>query len=711
MKMHDLINEVNFIPKFLRPGKVAKAGDEAAPSGAGGSIATKADDIADAARARQAKRDSAEAGKGKTDTGSGTADNNKSQPDNNKSQPNNRKPTKKERQAAARQRREEKAKASDGNPATDTGENTANAGAGKTSNAQPAATDAVTAGDNALPDYIDTTLFGTNPPRPSVFGKKEWDEKFGPYLNSDGSIKPEFRKDPTGGPLDGAPDEFFPTRDAPEVRADAPEVRADAPEVRADAPEVRADASDTRTWQEMERDVETRGGKTFAELEADSARLDAEIARTRAEADAPAAAEVKVDTGPSASEIAAMQRAEAAEKELARMKELAGNRADAPAAPEVRADAPAAPEVRADAPAQPASTISVDNAATGERSFMDRALDKTGDLAGKYVKKLSTDPVKTLGTTYMGTGVVANTLGNTLDDKYTTFGQAVGGGLKDTFVDPLIGIGKAVLPDTVVNKLNKKFNSVIDDKPETPTTPAAQAAADPNAPKPWSPADIEIEEPKTQQESISTILKLSGQRPITERDNTVGITKPRAIRTLTENTNLAECGMGSPSYSQPASFSINASAGSGDEVANMLKSIMHLAGVKPVTGDMLGAEMLPQVHDMEIISASPEMMGMPEVDHDDMDHAEVIEIDGAMGDHDEEEKVGEEYDNTPHPQVDTEDPLRKWANVVNKNDMSTIPPGAPGDNKLQNTLGNSPVKEATDVHNSLLKAYEAFKNS
>jgi len=143
----------------------------------------------------------------------------------------------------------------------------------------------------------------------------------------------------------------------------------------------------------------------------------------------------------------------------------------------------------------------------------------------------------------------------------------------------------------------------------------------------------------------------------------------------------------------------------------MLKSIMHLAGVKPVTGDMLGAEMLPQVHDMDIISASPEMMGMPEMDHDDMGHADVIEIDGVMGDHDEEEEVGEEYDNTPHPQVDTEDPLRKWANVVNKNDMSTIPPGAPGDNKLQSTLNNEPVREATDVHSSLLKAYEAFKNS
>jgi hypothetical protein len=336
----------------------------------------------------------------------------------------------------------------------------------------------------------------------------------------------------------------------------------------------------------------------------------------------------------------------------------------------------------------PASTISVDNgaAATAKEkpSFTDRLTQankvrqELSDLAGA-VPGLKTATTVGLGLPIINTGVKAGTgidvigglnkLGGTIGD---TISQNLGGGKTQP-------AGEKDMSD---DELSKRIND-------------HEAALT----------------PKTQQESISTILKLSGQRPITERDNTVGITKPRAIRTLTESTNLAECGMGSPSYSQPASFSINASAGSGDEVANMLKSIMHLAGVKPVTGDMLGAEILPQVHDMEIISASPEMMGMPEMDHDDMGHADVIEIDGVMGDHDEEEKVGEEYDNTPHPQVDTEDPLRKWANVVNKNDMSTIPPGAPGDNKLQNTLGNSPVKEATDVHNSLLKAYEAFKNS
>ena len=341
------------------------------------------------------------------------------------------------------------------------------------------------------------------------------------------------------------------------------------------------------------------------------------------------------------------------------------------------------------APSQPASTISVDNAPpastepTWGQQFKKELLPNNGAKAAATATKIG-------GAWALGdlagqgiTGGVSPT--GWLLDKADQFRDRIKGDKTKTSANS--DDVEDLTPDA-----GKASKAELDKYLDSKLTPAAPASA-------------------PQQESISTILKLSGQRPITERDNTVGITKPRAIRTLTESTNLAECGMGSPSYSQPASFSINASAGSGDEVANMLKSIMHLAGVKPVTGDMLGAEMLPQVHDMDIISASPEMMGMPEMDHDDMGHADVIEIDGVMGDHDQEEEVGEEYDNTPHPQVDTEDPLRKWANVVNKNDMSTIPPGAPGDNKLQSTLNNEPVREATDVHSSLLKAYEAFKNS
>ena len=72
-----------------------------------------------------------------------------------------------------------------------------------------------------------------------------------------------------------------------------------------------------------------------------------------------------------------------------------------------------------------------------------------------------------------------------------------------------------------------------------------------------------------------------------------------------ENQSVAECGpmgmmdsmpgmhgMMAEKPSVPANFSINASAGSGDEVASMMSQILTLAGMKQVGGDDLGAEPL-----------------------------------------------------------------------------------------------------------------------
>ena len=66
------------------------------------------------------------------------------------------------------------------------------------------------------------------------------------------------------------------------------------------------------------------------------------------------------------------------------------------------------------------------------------------------------------------------------------------------------------------------------------------------------------------------------------------------LRALSGLKPVAECGMmGSPmpmEHHTPASFSINASAGSGDEVAGMLSQIMNLAGVHKV-----GPEHMPNI--------------------------------------------------------------------------------------------------------------------
>lgn len=75
------------------------------------------------------------------------------------------------------------------------------------------------------------------------------------------------------------------------------------------------------------------------------------------------------------------------------------------------------------------------------------------------------------------------------------------------------------------------------------------------------------------------------------------------------NKTLAECGMETMSPmgqhpKTPASFSINASAESGDEVADMLKKIMTLAGVQPV-----GPEHMPEepMGTMSVIDGDQEM--------------------------------------------------------------------------------------------------------
>lgn len=80
-----------------------------------------------------------------------------------------------------------------------------------------------------------------------------------------------------------------------------------------------------------------------------------------------------------------------------------------------------------------------------------------------------------------------------------------------------------------------------------------------------------------------------------------------------ENQGVAECGpmgmmdsmpgMGIDKPSIPANFSINASAGSGDEVASMMSQILTLAGMKQVGSDDLGAEPQGAVVTAEPVSA------------------------------------------------------------------------------------------------------------
>lgn len=107
--------------------------------------------------------------------------------------------------------------------------------------------------------------------------------------------------------------------------------------------------------------------------------------------------------------------------------------------------------------------------------------------------------------------------------------------------------------------------------------------------------------------------------------------------------------------------SINMTAGSGDELANMLATIMQLAGVKQVGADDLGIE-----HEPAVVTAEPAMGVGPAVgDRDDMrsvldklnpmdgddeegDEPGAFQQDNGDDESDDEEETDEgQYDNTP----------------------------------------------------------------
>lgn len=196
--------------------------------------------------------------------------------------------------------------------------------------------------------------------------------------------------------------------------------------------------------------------------------------------------------------------------------------------------------------------------------------------------------------------------------------------------------------------------------------------------------------PAMAKESIADILKLSGQRSITERDNVAGIVKPKEIVALHESKQLDECGgimAGGPSTT--ASLSINATAGSGEEVANMLAAIMNLAGVKPVTGDMLGGEThpMPMVKAIDIISRdNPDAMN--DVEIGTSDEGEVEEPMSGME---------EEYANSPADANDVPD--------FDPNKMAYQPNDVEPGDRMDGTM---PKGVATQE--SLMQAFEAYKN-
>jgi hypothetical protein len=207
------------------------------------------------------------------------------------------------------------------------------------------------------------------------------------------------------------------------------------------------------------------------------------------------------------------------------------------------------------------------------------------------------------------------------------------------------------------------------------------------------------------EETLSSILKLSGQKSITERDNIVGLIKPKKIETLNESAQIAECGGIMPqssSPSQPATLNISATASNGDEVANMLKSIMQLAGVKPVSHDMMPmGDMLPSIKPLQVMKGT-------------LEDNVAEEACGDCGSNPCECAMEETYDNTPEERVEPYDP-NNMAHVINKvasKDLASTPYQSASNPMSETKKDEADKKEKVDedVYSGLFRAYQEFKN-
>ena len=170
---------------------------------------------------------------------------------------------------------------------------------------------------------------------------------------------------------------------------------------------------------------------------------------------------------------------------------------------------------------------------------------------------------------------------------------------------------------------------------------------------------------------------------------------PNVAKTVVkEDAEIAECGPqglmgGAPST--PAS--INMTAGSGEDLSNMLATIMQLAGVHKVGDEHMGVEPEPSVMTAEpSMSASDSMRSVIDKMHNDGAGEEGDE----EGD-EEETDEGAMYDNTPN------DPTDK--NEFDANEFASHPNDGDGDGEdgKKRTMA-----QPTATYENLMAEYKKF---
>lgn len=159
-----------------------------------------------------------------------------------------------------------------------------------------------------------------------------------------------------------------------------------------------------------------------------------------------------------------------------------------------------------------------------------------------------------------------------------------------------------------------------------------------------------------------------------------------------EDSEIAECGpMGLMSGAPNTPASINMTAGSGEELSNMLATIMQLAGVHNIGDEHMGVEPEPSIMTAEpAMSAGDSMRSVIDKMH----------ADGADEPADDEEETDEgQYDNTPNDPTDTNEfDANEFAHQENQ-------PGAGDAMNGKSRVRNQPT---ATMEQQLMAEYKAF---
>jgi len=263
-------------------------------------------------------------------------------------------------------------------------------------------------------------------------------------------------------------------------------------------------------------------------------------------------------------------------------------------------------------------------------------------------------------------------------------------------------------------------------------------------------AQLDAQNPRVEKKVVKQ--ELNGENAVTGLNKYTGeeVHESISVEELQQLSGLKECGpmgmpgmMGGMEQRAPATFSINASAASGDEVATMLGDILNLAGVKELGDKDISQPGAVSGHD-DHLTGEPPMAG----GHDDIkaaidaiDKADGPEMDdeammdpagadgmggtpdvGAMADEVQDmaqqlsqvdksdldiEEENRLFDNSPKESTRAYDP-NDFANVVNKIRSFDYTPARGGDNPLQSATAES-VEQADPVRSVASQLFAEFK--